>query len=54
VNVALSRMVGPRHLVIKYMNKFWTFMHDILGLFEVHKTIRLSMDNYNLYLKIMI
>jgi len=54
VNVAPIRMVGPRHLVINYMNKFWTFMHDILDLFEVQETIRLSMDNYNLYLKIMI
>jgi hypothetical protein len=41
-------------LVINYLNKFWTFMNDILGLFEVHETMRLSMDNYNLYLKIMI
>jgi len=56
VNAATIKMVKPRHicLIINYLNKFWTFMNDILGLFEVHETIRLSMDNYNLYLKIMI
>jgi hypothetical protein len=41
-------------LIINYLKKNWTFMHEILGLFEVHKTIKLSMDNDNLYLKTMI